>query len=165
DLWALGVVAYHCLTGAVPFSGETLASLCVAIANGSFDPPTQRRPELLPAVDAWFARALAKVPDERFESAKEMAQTFAAALGGSLDDLGTGSFRGVDWTGPHGIVRVSQPTFPEPSDPFGAHLSVAPPGAQPAASSQAPRAGSVPTFAGTTLDRGAPKRRAAFAAV
>jgi serine/threonine-protein kinase len=80
DLWAVGVVAYHCLCGRVPFRGETLGSLCVAIASAKFAPPTQHRAELPAAVDRWFEMALATDPERRHASAKDMAQAFARAL-------------------------------------------------------------------------------------
>lgn len=80
DLWAVAVVAYHCLTGDIPFDGETLGSLCVAIANGRFPPPSTRRPGLSSEVDRWFSRALAVDREKRFGSAKELAQSFALAL-------------------------------------------------------------------------------------
>jgi serine/threonine-protein kinase len=81
DLWALAVVTYHCLTGGVPFSGETLGSLCVAIANGDFVPPSKYRRELPPGIDAWFLRALAKEAPARFDSAKAMASELSQLLG------------------------------------------------------------------------------------
>jgi eukaryotic-like serine/threonine-protein kinase len=92
DLWSLSVVAYRCLTGGVPFSGETVGALAVAIANGIFTPPRTFRRELRPGVDDWFARALAKHEEARFGDAKELARTFAAAILGaeallSLPDL------------------------------------------------------------------------------
>ncbi len=80
DLWAVAVVAYHCLTGNVPFQAETLGSLCVAIANARFKRPGEVRTDLPPSVDAWFKNALALEPSERNASAKELAQTFALAL-------------------------------------------------------------------------------------
>lgn len=74
DLYALGVVAYECCTGRVPYAGETLGELLIALANGQFDPATAFRPDLPPAIDGWFARALHRDPDARFGSAKEMAE-------------------------------------------------------------------------------------------
>jgi serine/threonine-protein kinase len=74
DLYALGVVAYECCTGRVPFAGETLGELLIALANGRFDPATAFRADLPPAIDGWFARALHRDPDARFGSAKEMAE-------------------------------------------------------------------------------------------
>ncbi len=80
DLWSIGVVMYRALTGAVPFSGETLGAVCVAIERGVFIAPSQRRPELLSTLDAWFVRALARDPAARFQTAKEMAEAFVAAV-------------------------------------------------------------------------------------
>ncbi|MDI1475541.1 serine/threonine-protein kinase [Polyangium sp. y55x31] len=80
DLWSVGVVMYRALTGQVPFQGETLGAVCIAIERGSFMPPSQRRPGLLPTLDAWFLRALARDPAQRFQSAKELADAFLGAL-------------------------------------------------------------------------------------
>ncbi len=80
DLWALAVVAYQALTGLLPFEGETLAALAVAITTGDFPPPSSTRGAALLALDPWFARALARCPADRFASAGEMAAAFAAAI-------------------------------------------------------------------------------------
>jgi len=92
DLWAIAVVAYRCLTGTVPFLGETLGSLCVSIAHGRYRSPRELRPELLPSVDRWFERALAVDRERRHHSAKELAQTFSFALlpNDTLEDFTTG---------------------------------------------------------------------------
>ncbi|MBW2458368.1 MAG: SUMF1/EgtB/PvdO family nonheme iron enzyme [Deltaproteobacteria bacterium] len=80
DLWALGIVAYKCLTGVLPFDGDSLGAICAALAVGKFDPPSVHRPELSSAVDDWFARALAADRDDRFPTAGELAETFRALL-------------------------------------------------------------------------------------
>jgi eukaryotic-like serine/threonine-protein kinase len=86
DLWSLAVVVYHCLTGRVPFDSETFAGLCIAIDKGQYQPPTSINVQLPPAVDRWFARALAVDRQQRFSSAKEMAGSFesVALHGGSV---------------------------------------------------------------------------------
>ena len=38
DIWSLGVVAYHAITGQLPFTSETLGALCVAIDRCKFAP-------------------------------------------------------------------------------------------------------------------------------
>ncbi len=80
DLWSLAVVVYHALTGHVPFTGETLGSVAVAINSGSFVAPSKVRVDLPPAVDVWFQRALHREPERRFGSAKELAETLEVAL-------------------------------------------------------------------------------------
>lgn len=78
DLWSLAVVAYKCLTGALPFDGTSIGEICTALAAGRFDPPSQHREDLPPRYDRWFARALHNDPAERFQTAEELALTFNA---------------------------------------------------------------------------------------
>jgi serine/threonine-protein kinase len=79
DLFSLAVALHYALTGQFPFPGDTAAE--VAFAHGGSAPPiTSLRPGLPPALDAWFERALAIDPDQRFAHASEMFETFADAL-------------------------------------------------------------------------------------
>ena len=80
DLWALAVVAYNCLTGQRPFRGETIGALSIAINNAVFLPPTLIVPELPRALDAFFTRAFARDPAQRFQSANELAVGFTGAV-------------------------------------------------------------------------------------
>jgi serine/threonine-protein kinase len=81
DLWALAVVAYHALTGELPFRGETFAALSVKIHEARFAPPSSLRAELTADVDAWFKVALCRLPEHRFSSAAELARSFRTACG------------------------------------------------------------------------------------
>ena len=83
DLWALGVVMYAGLTGQLPYTGKTLGQLCLNLVNRIPTSPSALRPGLPPQTDEWFARCLHRHSSERFHSAREMAVTFAALLGGS----------------------------------------------------------------------------------
>jgi len=76
DVFALGIVLYECLTGDVPWSGDT--DLAVATARLHIDPvpPRHRRPEIDAALDAIVLRALARDPADRFAT----AAAFRAAL-------------------------------------------------------------------------------------
>jgi len=73
DLWALAVVAYECLTGQMPFDGASMALICVAICDGKYTPASALAPALPPSVDAFFTRAFAMLPEERYPSAEAMA--------------------------------------------------------------------------------------------
>ena len=81
DLFSLAVVAYHCLTGVVPFGGDSLAELLIGIVSKDPVPATRLAPGLPRAVDDWFQRALDKNPARRFASAKDLAQAFHMAIG------------------------------------------------------------------------------------
>ncbi|WP_044244090.1 serine/threonine-protein kinase [Chondromyces apiculatus] len=83
DLWSLAVVAYHVMTGRIPFSGDTLGALSVAVHTGYYPPPSTVLQGLPASVDAWFQRALQKDPAHRFQSARELAETLERAVNGA----------------------------------------------------------------------------------
>jgi serine/threonine protein kinase len=80
DLWSTAVVVYACLTGRLPFDGDSFGSICIAINSGRFVPPSQLNENLPPGLDAWFDKALTRKQDARFQSATEMANAFLAEL-------------------------------------------------------------------------------------
>ena len=72
DIYALGCVAFQCLTGQAPFVRETPDQLMYAHAHEEPPKVTSIRPEYPPVVDAIFAKALAKDPAARYGSAREL---------------------------------------------------------------------------------------------
>ncbi len=71
DLYSLGVIAYQMLVGQVPFVGES--HIDVINQHLSAAPPSPRRAVgMPPALQAVLLRALAKRPEDRFESAAEL---------------------------------------------------------------------------------------------
>jgi serine/threonine protein kinase len=79
DIWALGLIAFQCVTGREPFDGLTLSELVNAICKDPLPVPSQSTP--VPAgFDAWFARAAARSPQERFPSAAAAARELKAIL-------------------------------------------------------------------------------------
>ncbi|MBW2526193.1 MAG: serine/threonine protein kinase, partial [Deltaproteobacteria bacterium] len=73
DLWALAVIAYRMLTGKLPFDGASVADQVNSLMADQPPRPTELNPELPEEIDRWFDRALARKPDERFQSARELA--------------------------------------------------------------------------------------------
>jgi serine/threonine-protein kinase len=80
DLWSLAVVAYSCLTGELPFAGETFGAVCLSIHNGVFTMPSALRADLPVAIDRWFQVALDRDPARRFPSAAAMVDAFRVAV-------------------------------------------------------------------------------------
>jgi serine/threonine-protein kinase len=82
DFWSVGVIAYECLLGELPFPGENLAEVIAAICSKPLPIPSAQG--MVPAgFDGWFARACARAPSERFESAKQMAAELTRICGTS----------------------------------------------------------------------------------
>ena len=84
DLWAVAVVAYRCLTGVLPFRGDTPKDVCAAILRNEYRSPREHRPELPAAVDDWFARAFDDDPKARLTEPLELRRTFAALFAPSV---------------------------------------------------------------------------------
>ena len=78
DIFSLGAVCYEMLAGEPPFSAPTQQAIVAKILTT--DAPSVRvlRPDLSPAIDAILARALRRVPAERWRSAGEMAHALEA---------------------------------------------------------------------------------------
>lgn len=76
DLYSLGVAMYEIVTGKRPFEGKSEYSLMAAHLNEAPRPPMEMNPALSPALSSVILLALAKNPDERFQS----ADAFRAAL-------------------------------------------------------------------------------------
>ncbi|MBK8255225.1 MAG: protein kinase [Polyangiaceae bacterium] len=81
DLWSLGVVAFECLTGALPFDRDDVTDLIIAISQAPVPSVTSFAPWLNPELNSFFVRALSRPVATRFQSALELAEAFVAAAG------------------------------------------------------------------------------------
>jgi serine/threonine-protein kinase len=72
DIWSLAIIAYECLTGVRPFEKDTLGALLMAICHEPLPTPSKVA-VVPPSFDEWFARAAARKPESRFQTASEAA--------------------------------------------------------------------------------------------
>jgi serine/threonine protein kinase len=84
DLWSLGVIAYKCVTGVLPFEGVSVGDLLVKICTAAPPTPSLTVPGLPPAFDSWFQRALGREPEQRYQSAQEQADALMLSAGLSV---------------------------------------------------------------------------------
>ena len=78
DIYSLGVLAFQLLTGKVPFDGRSPTSVLLAHLQQPPPDPRKLRPDLPRAVARAIVRALAKNPDDRPATARELVEEMAA---------------------------------------------------------------------------------------
>ncbi len=86
DMFSLGAVIYHMLTGYKPFSGGTAFELMEAILQAEPPPPSELRQGLPPEFDAIVRRALGKTRDSRYASWEEFAQALEPHVAHDRED-------------------------------------------------------------------------------
>jgi eukaryotic-like serine/threonine-protein kinase len=78
DLFSAGVILYQFLTGERPFAGSATTTMQKVLKEEPL-PPSTLNVQLSPALDAVVRKALAKRPDERFQTAQEFADAIRVA--------------------------------------------------------------------------------------
>jgi len=107
DLYAMGVILYECVTGAVPFDGKTFNELLFKIVLSDAPQPRLLAPNLDPAFEALIMKAMAREVTARFQTCEEFAQ--------ALRDWQAG--RGIpmaDVTGPVPAFNATAPAVSQP---------------------------------------------------
>ncbi|HEY4906098.1 MAG TPA: protein kinase [Candidatus Acidoferrum sp.] len=74
DIFSLGVMFYEMITGEKPFPGESITTVIYKIVNEQPVPPRTIDPTIHPGISAAVLRALAKEPEDRYQSCHEFLE-------------------------------------------------------------------------------------------
>ncbi len=88
DIWAFGCVLYELATGRRAFEGRSQASLISSIMSGQPEPMARLAPMSPPALERMVLRCLAKDPDDRWQSARDLVLELRAMVSGAGADSG-----------------------------------------------------------------------------
>lgn len=150
DIYSLGIILYELLTGSVPFTGSNPFVVMSKQLNEPVPSLKNSRPDISPASEFVVKKALAKDPQDRYQSATELAADLRAAITPALSSSSglrlTGDARNDDLTVADRSWQPAAPPFPRPqpipqpvASPFPRPQPVSPP-VQPAPASPVPAA-------------------------
>jgi serine/threonine-protein kinase len=89
DLYSLGLVAYTMFTGNLAFSSESFGDLLLQICTAPLPSLLAGASWLPPTMEAWFQRACAREPHDRYASAQEFSDALRTAAGVTFDARGS----------------------------------------------------------------------------
>ena len=132
DLYSVGVLLYELLTGVAPYNGDTPVEIAMKHLSAVPEPPSAKRPEIPPELDAVVLRALAKNPDDRYQNAGEMDADLSAISKGleiseTTTDAATTVLAGAGLSAPTMITKAPARVAP-PLRPGGPAPPPTPPG-------------------------------------
>jgi eukaryotic-like serine/threonine-protein kinase len=117
DVYALGVVIYQLLTGRLPYEGSSLAEMAMRRESETPLPPTAYNSEIPETLSAAVLQALQSDPEQRFQTARSLADGLRAGLAGQDATLLAGAGAPTDATRalPRTDVEPVTPVAPAPA--------------------------------------------------
>jgi Protein kinase domain/PEGA domain len=117
DIFSLGVMLYEMVTGEKPFPGQNITTVIYKIVNEEPVPPRQIDPSIHPGISSVVMKALAKEPEARYQSCREMLEDLrnyrnmaaganadkTVVMGGALIGPNATIPLGVGAAGPHSL--------------------------------------------------------------
>jgi len=82
DLYSLGATLYHMVTGEMPYKGDSAFEVMQQHEKGVLKPPRSLRPEVPSWLDLIIGKLMARKPENRFQSAKELLEAVERHTGG-----------------------------------------------------------------------------------
>jgi serine/threonine protein kinase/Tfp pilus assembly protein PilF len=79
DIFSLGALLYECVAGKPPFFGKSPMEICTRVIRDDPAPPSQLNKDVPPGIDQISLKALAKKPEQRYQTADEMIAALSAA--------------------------------------------------------------------------------------
>jgi serine/threonine-protein kinase len=94
DIYSFGVTCYHMLAGEPPFRGATAVEVALQHVTGKVPPLSEARPDLPPAVCTLVHRMMARNPEDRYQTARDVLRDIAKlreGMTGAVPVLASGS--------------------------------------------------------------------------
>jgi serine/threonine protein kinase len=159
DLYSLGAILYHMVTGTVPFQGESLMEVAKKHLQVPPRSPSSIRVSLPIAAEQVMLRALAKRPADRYARAQDLATAFRLALAATdaqaehAQQHETASSSSVTSTGFHSPQGLFDPKGPLPAAASERAASISSHTVSTAAPPSSPSLGGFASFKKTALRR------------
>ena len=108
DIYSLGCTLYRLLTGHPPYEGETMMQKLLAHREHAIPSLREERGDVPPALDLFYRRMVAKLPDERPRSMREVIYTLESFLTGTTEAESTVTHVEVTATDDEGLDSFLQ---------------------------------------------------------